>query len=235
MDDTRPVRETSRLNRVLEPEVMDSADEAREYDAMDHGEVNRRFAEDFLAAVTQAGIAGERIVLDLGTGTAQIPIEICRRSPAVRLVAVDLSAEMLALAAENVRRAGMTDRIQLQRIDAKQLPYGDGRFHAVISNSIVHHIPQPQGTLAEALRVVRKPGGLILIRDLARPHDDAEVRRLVDRYAGGCNPHQRQLFDDSLRAALTVHGAREMVAALGGASDTVQASSDRHWTWRQIF
>ena len=40
------------MKRVLEPEVMDSVAEARDYDAMDHSAVNRAFVADFLAAVT---------------------------------------------------------------------------------------------------------------------------------------------------------------------------------------
>ena len=45
------------LPRTLEPEVMDTAEEAVDYDAMDHGEVNRRFVGDFLRARAAAGHA----------------------------------------------------------------------------------------------------------------------------------------------------------------------------------
>ena len=103
-------------------------------------------------------------------------------------------------------------------------------FDAVMSNSIVHHIPEPRDVLAEALRVVR-PGGLIFIRDLLRPADDATVRRLVDTYAAGANDHQRFLLDASLRAALSLGEIRDLVASFGFLPDTVKATSDRHWTW----
>ena len=73
------------LPRTLEAEVMDSAAEARDYDAMDHREVNRVFVADFLAAWGGGGS-----VLDVGTGTAQIPIELCRRSPLPVVTAIDL-------------------------------------------------------------------------------------------------------------------------------------------------
>src|SRR6187549_1023893 len=71
------------LTRVLEPEAMDTADEAADYDSMDHSEVNRRFVADFLAALVDADFAGRTTacrVLDLGTGTAQIPIELVRQA-----------------------------------------------------------------------------------------------------------------------------------------------------------
>ena len=65
------------LQRLLEPEVMDTPAEAIAYDDMDHAEVNRQFVADLLAITS---IDGE--VLDLGAGTARIPIE--ERLPAPR-------------------------------------------------------------------------------------------------------------------------------------------------------
>jgi len=226
--------ETSRLARVLEPEVMDSKDDAADYDAMDHGEVNRRFVADFLAARDAAWVPAMAEVLDLGTGTAQIPIELLGHDPQARVLAVDLAESMLTIGRANVARAGFQDRITLERVDAKGLPYPDRFFAAVMSNSIVHHIPEPRAALAEALRVLARPG-LIFIRDLARPLDDEQVQQLVRQYAGDCNRHQRQLFDDSLRAALCVAEVRELVSSLGGDPARVQATSDRHWTWSEVL
>ncbi len=214
------------LSRVLEPEVMDSAEEARDYDAMDHAAVNRVFVADFLAAWD-----GRSPILDLGTGTAQIPIGLCRQAPTAQVVAVDLAEHMLRLGRENVRRAGFADRIRLERHDAKQLPYAAGSFAALISNSIVHHIPEPRRVLAEMVRVTC-PGGLLFVRDLARPADDAAVKHLVATYAGDANAQQQALFEASLRAALTLAEVRGLVAGLGSDPSTVQLTSDRHWTWR---
>jgi ubiquinone/menaquinone biosynthesis C-methylase UbiE len=217
---------------------MDSAEEARDYDSMDHSGVNHVFVDDLLLAAQEAGLAlssAEMLdeMLDLGTGTALIPIELCRRAAGVRIVAIDLAEEMVKLARLNVNRAGFGDRIRLQRVDSKQLSYADGMFAAVISNSIVHHIPEPGAVLAEAVRVVR-PGGLIFIRDLLRPRDDATVRDLVELYAAGANQRQRALFDASLRAALDLGEIRALTASLGFAPDRVQATSDRHWTWAVV-
>ena len=216
------------LQRVLEPEVMDSADEARDYDAMDHVEVNRRFVADLLAA---GPLAGE--ILDLGTGTAQIPLELCRQAPVAHVLAIDLARHMLALAEENIRRAGLTDQIRTELVDGKRLPYADGAFGLVMSNSIVHHIPDPAHVLAEAVRVTQ-PGGRLFFRDLLRPPDSQALARLVETYAGSANRHQRQMFDDSLHAALDLGEIRTLVAGLGFAAQTVQQTSDRHWTWSAV-
>lgn len=215
------------LARVLEPEVMDTPEEALAYDAMDHAEVNRAFVDDFLAA---GAVPGE--VLDLGTGTAQIPVELCRRDDSFRVTAVDLSVNMLHLARAKIEVAGLTHCIRLARVDAKELPYEKDRFAAVMSNSIVHHIPQPGFALAEAWRVLA-PGGLLFVRDLLRPADDAEVARLVDAYTAGATDHQRQLFDDSLRAALSLEEIRRLVADLSLDPGHVRQTTDRHWTWTE--
>jgi ubiquinone/menaquinone biosynthesis C-methylase UbiE len=212
--------------RVLEPEVMDTREEARDYDAMDHGAVNRVFIVDFLA-----NWDGRNPLLDVGTGTAQIPIELCRQAPAARVVAVDMAREMLRVAEANVRRAGLEARLRLELCDAKSLPYADQTFGAVISNSIVHHIPEPERVLAQMLRVLQ-PGGTQFVRDLVRPPDEATARRLVATYAADANPHQQQMFGDSLRAALTLAEIRQMVADLGYDPATVQQTTDRHWTWQ---
>jgi len=217
------------LKRVLEPEVMDTSEEARDYDAMDHSEVNRIFIADLLAAGLLDD-ADQSDVLDLGTGTALIPVELCNQYEACRVMAVDLSASMLDLAYYHLEIDGLTERIQLQQIDAKQLPFDEGMFHLVMSNSIVHHIPEPLTALTEAVRVTADEGGLFF-RDLLRPEDDAAVQQLVESYAGEANEHQRQMFDDSLRAALNLDEIRDIVCSLGFDPKTVQTTSDRHWTW----
>lgn len=219
------------LSRVLESEVMDSQAEAIDYDAMDHREVNRRFVDDLLLAASDAVHGGE--ILDLGTGTAQIPIELASREPAVHVLAVDLARHMLELAARNVAAAGLQTAIRLQCIDAKRLDFADGRFALVMSNSIVHHIPEPLAVLREAVRVTA-PAGRLFFRDLMRPGSLAELNRLVETYAAGANEHQRRMFAESLHAALTLDEVRGLVASLGFAADTVQATSDRHWTWSAI-
>ena len=213
------------LLRILEPEVMDSPEEASDYDAMDHSGVNRVFVADFLAVWN-----GRGPILDLGTGTAQIPIEFCRQSPTGEVVAVDAAAHMLDVARENVRRAAFESRIKLQLVDAKGMAFSAGSFPAVMSNSIVHHIPNPRNVFAEIARVAA-PGATIFVRDLLRPADEATLGHLVNTYAAGANDHQRKMFAESLHAALTVDEVRELVAGVGFDPAGVRQTTDRHWTW----
>ena len=213
------------LPRILEAEVMDTPADAADYDAMDFAAVNAAFADDCLKAVGSV-----TTILDVGTGTARIPIELAKRSSSLQIIGVDLSDEMLILGRQNVAAAGLTDQITLFLVDAKGMPFEDGTFDAVVSNSIVHHIPDPSHCFQEIIRLA-KPGGTIFLRDLFRPADKVTLEQLVETYAGNDTPHQKKLFADSLHAALTVDEVRSIVASFGFDPATVTATSDRHWTW----
>jgi ubiquinone/menaquinone biosynthesis C-methylase UbiE len=219
------------LSRVLEPEVMDTAEEALDYDTMDHSFVNGLFADQFVELLRGSSLRpqGRWQVLDVGTGTAQIPIEIVRRRSDLQIVAIDLSREMLKLGQINLERAGVTASIRLEFVDAKQLPDADSSYDAVISNSIIHHIPEPLQSLREMVRVLR-PGGILFVRDLMRPPDLPTLDNLVEQHAAGANPHQRRLFAESLRAALTVEEVAGLLRQVGLPAEWVTATSDRHWT-----
>ena len=104
------------LSRVLELELMDSPEAALDYDEMDLAEVNARFVDDFLAF---HGPCRGGPILDFGTGTARIPIQLCVKDKAARILAIDLAPEMLRLGEKNVAAASLGDRIILLLLDAK--------------------------------------------------------------------------------------------------------------------
>lgn len=214
------------LDRILEPEAMDTPEDAASYDAMDHAEVNARFVRDVLA---QHGPARGGWILDVGTGTARIPIELCRQDPRIRVLGIDLARSMLDLGDRNVREAGLADQIRLEHADAKALRPDLGLFEAVVSNSIVHHIPEPASVL-EAMFMRVEPGGTLFVRDLARPETRVELERLVELYAGSEPEAARALFADSLHAALSVDEVRLLAGNLGLPPEGVSLTSDRHWT-----
>lgn len=212
------------LTRVLEPEVMNDREEAIEYNEMDHAAVNRNFVNDLLAA----GAIGIDC-LDLGTGTALIPIELCLRNEDVRVMAADASAMMLDLARYQLEVNSLTQRIQLHLGDAKKLVFEDSFFDTIMSNSLVHHLPTHESFLAEALRVLR-PGGLLFLRDLCRPASQTQLDSLVATYAANETDSSRQMLRQSLHAALSLDEIRELATNSGLPTDCVTMSSDRHWT-----
>ena len=209
------------MERVLEPEVMDTAEEASEYDSMDHTEPNATF----IARLLELGATGR--FLDIGTGPGHIPLLVCDRVPDSHVTGVDLSKNMLLHAERHRTASDHAGRIEYHRMDAKDLDLPDGHFDAVYSNTILHHIPDPRPFLTEALRMLR-PGGALLIRDLYRP--DSETRRdeLVELYAAGASPNQRELFRASLHAAFTPDELRAIADEAGLDRAEVVIDSDRH-------
>jgi ubiquinone/menaquinone biosynthesis C-methylase UbiE len=212
------------MERILEPEYMDTAEEASGYDAMDHRVPNDAFVTDFLALG-----GGDGLHLDIGTGPGDIPILLAQRAPRARIVALDAAHHMLALARRKIAAAGLEQRVRLHAGDAKRLPFADAAFDAVFSNTILHHIPDPAPFLGEAWRVLA-PGGALMIRDLCRPASEARAHALVDLHAAAATPLQRKLLFDSLHAALTLEEARALVAKVGMRGATVRMTSDRHYT-----
>lgn len=213
------------LARTLQTHAFETPDEAREYDALDRTAENRQFVEDLLAL----GPWGSDVV-DLGTGTARIPIEICRSCDSCRVMAADASVPMLELARLNIEIAGQIQRIQLDQADMRQLAYADAYFDVVVSNGTLHCLAEPLVALREAVRVTR-PGGLLFFRDLLRPASDEARRQIVDASAPEADECQRALFTASLHAALTLAEVRALVGQLGFDAASVQATGDRHWTW----
>jgi len=213
--------------RIPEVEVMDTEAEAIAYDQMDFVEVNTKFVQDAIAL----GVHGK--ILDIGTGTARIPIllaqELQRRGITFRITAIDLAHSMLEIAKNHVTKANLSALIDLQLVDAKQLPYADASFDTVISNSIVHHLRQPQLFFQELARVLQPSAGL-LIRDLLRPDNIQQLDDLVATYARDCDSVQQKLFRDSLQASYTLGEIEQFFREVAIDRVHIYQSSDRHWT-----
>lgn len=200
---------------------MDTPEEADGYDAMDHSGPN----EAFVSRLVELGAAGR--ALDIGTGPGQIPCLLCERLPDVRVVAIDLSKNMLAHAERHRVASPHAERIELKLADAKRLDFADATFDTVFSNTILHHIPDPAPFLSEAWRVLR-PGGTFLVRDLFRPETPELAKELVATYAAEETPYQQELFRASLHAAFTPDELRALVRELGLDGVEVVIDTDRH-------
>ncbi|HEY9673340.1 MAG TPA: class I SAM-dependent methyltransferase [Waterburya sp.] len=217
------------MQRVTEPEVMDTLQDALEYDAMDFLDVNTAFAERAIELGLPQGL-----ILDAGTGTARIPILICQQCPQWQIIGIDLAQSMLDVGRTNVEQAGLQQQIKLELVDAKQLPYPDAHFDMVVSNSLIHHLPNPLPFLRELQRVL-KPQGAIFLRDLMRPDSIETLEAIIEREAGDCSDYQRGLFRDSLHAAFTLEEVNELLQQAGLVGVNVYQSSDRHWTAEREF
>jgi SAM-dependent methyltransferase len=109
------------------------------------------------------------------------------------------------------------------------MPYKDGYFDLVLSNSLVHHLPNPLPFFQEVKRVLKPKGGLLL-RDLLRPDSPETVAEMVNAIGSDYSSHQKQLFQDSLCAAFTLSEIGDLLAQAGLTELNLYQSSDRHWT-----
>ncbi len=209
------------MQRTLEPEVMDTAEEALIYDAMDHSGPNRAFVERLVTL----GAHGR--ILDIGTGPGQIPLLLVERLADVNVVGVDLSEHMLRRAELRRARSPHANRLEFRLADAKGLPFPRESFDVVASNTILHHVSDPRQFLSEAWRVLR-PGGAFLIRDLFRPPTSERASELVRTHAAGATSAQQELLLASLHAALEPEELRAYAREAGLVEVSLTIDSDRH-------
>jgi ubiquinone/menaquinone biosynthesis C-methylase UbiE len=103
------------------------------------------------------------MVLDVATGTARLPRALTRQSEFQgRVVALDLSRDMLHYGAGRVAEVMHDERVYLLHAPAEQLPFPDASFDLVTCLEALEFMRQPKAVLAELIRVTR-PGGLLVL------------------------------------------------------------------------
>lgn len=104
----------------------------------------------------------EEMVLDIGTGKGLAAVELARRG--ARVTTVDLSDRDFRDAFLLASSAGLSDRIEFHRADARELPFGDDSFRLATMINVVHHLEDAPAVLAEIARVLA-PGGRLVMSD----------------------------------------------------------------------
>lgn len=203
---------------------MEDPAQARAYAAADFATVNQSFVDGFLKAFP--GLESGRIA-DLGCGPADIPIRLARARPGLAIVAVDGSAAMLDLAARVLGGSAVAAPVSIVRAHVPPLPFRAGAFDAVISNSLLHHLPDPAPFWSEILRIAR-PGAALYVMDLARPESPERARHLVETYSRNEPAILKRDFCNSLHAAFTIDEVRSHLPTPLAHLDCRMAS-DRHW------
>jgi len=193
---------------------MDEPAQALAYASADFEDVNRGFVERFVATFPALGGVD---VIDLGCGPGDITARLARALPTARVVGVDGALAMLRLGHGALVAA---------RVPA--LPFVDGRFDAVVSNSLFHHLPRPEDAWCEIRRIAR-PGAALFVMDLFRPDTRAAAQRIVDTAAANEPEILRRDFYNSLCAAFRVEEVREQLDRAGLAHCRCEIVSERHW------
>jgi SAM-dependent methyltransferase len=122
---------------------------------------------DLPVMIEAAELTGREDVLDMGCGAGHTALAAAPRAASV--TAVDLTPEMLAVAAKLAADRGLTN-VSFRHADVAALPFAAASFDVVTSRFSAHHYANPAGALAEAARVLR-PGGRFLLVDTVAPED----------------------------------------------------------------
>lgn len=186
-------------SRVLEPEAIESLEAARTVDQIVRKYLHILHAGFVETALNFSPEVGR--VLEIGTGTGHILIQMAKHNPHLSMVGIDLSANMLAVARDNARRGGVADRIEFLVGDGKQLPFPPASFDAVLCHNVLHHLPDPLLLVAQIARVARADAA-ILIRDLLRPSRPL-IPFLVHTVGLPYDRAMKAQFRASLKAALS--------------------------------
>ncbi|HTT61970.1 MAG TPA: arsenite methyltransferase [Bryobacteraceae bacterium] len=178
-------------------------------------------------------------VLDLGSGGGiDVLLSARRVGPNGKAYGLDMTDEMLALARENQRKAGV-ENVEFLKGEIENIPLPDNSVDVIISNCVINLSGDKDKVLREAFRVL-KPGGRFAVSDVVvRGEVPAEIRRSVEMWVGCVagaleeSEYQRKLAAAGFAGigieATRVHkaeDARQFLAGQGVDADSIAAQVD---------
>lgn len=131
-----------------------------------------------------APLTGNVTVVDAGAGSGLLTLAVAARLDRGQVIAVELSPDMLARLNKRVLQAGLSDRVRPVQADAAETGLADGSVDLIVSHALLHELFDAEGAIAEWARIL-KPGGTIMLTDVAAGWYSFIVRWLHDRRAHG--------------------------------------------------
>jgi len=138
------------MSKEVETQRAYYAETASHYDEMHlHGDDEHSFALRFMVSTLES--LGIRSVLDIGSGTGRVLLNIKADAPNISALGVEPSAEL-----RQIGHAKGLSETELIDGDAMNLAFADGEFDLVCEFAVLHHVPVPAKAVSEMLRVARK-------------------------------------------------------------------------------
>src|ERR1700751_1664312 len=122
-------------------------------------------------AVTVFKNKNPQFILDVASGTGDFAIESLKANPK-KITGVDISAGMLEIGRQKIKKLNLENKIELQLADAEHVPFADNYFDAITVGFGVRNFENLEAGLKEMLRVL-KPGGDLVIIEFSKPKGGA--------------------------------------------------------------
>ncbi len=133
-----------------------------------------------LAAGLCAGFNG-RVIADIGSGEGQLSLSLA--AFAKKVYAIDHSSQMIRVVREQARLKGLADRLEGVEGDMEDIPLASEVVDAAFLSQCLHHANLPERAVAEAARII-KPGGMLIIMDLVSHQHEWVREELADQWLG---------------------------------------------------
>ncbi|MBI4374641.1 MAG: class I SAM-dependent methyltransferase [Deltaproteobacteria bacterium] len=212
------------MERIPEPEIMDEAEQVRAYAEANFEEPHSQIIANIRKFLPAEKIKGS--ALDLGCGPGDIVLRLLKAFPEINLTAIDGSKNMLLYAENAARRERLSERVRFVQALIPHLSLDRTFYDFIFSNSLLHHLHNPN-VLWETIKRYSRKGTQLFIGDLIRPESTGAARKIVETYSANEPEVLRQDFYNSLLAAFTLEEVKDQLRETK-LSLTTQTTSDRH-------
>ena len=205
---------------------MDSEAQTQAYAGAEFSEPNQLFIDRFKLSFPDLPASG--LGADLGCGPGDITLRLARMLPGWRWHGIDAGPNMLKLAEQALAKTELTGQVELLCHRIPDPALGERGYQAVVSNSLLHHLPAPDSLWA-SVRQLAAAGARVMIMDLVRPVSPQLAQDLVDQHAPDELEILREDFYNSLCAAYTLDELQQQLTDNHMQHFQLEMISDRHW------
>ena len=197
----------------LEKEPLDGEEVVKQYDNGARYYMMPEY-KYFVRKIKRRGLRTGK-VLDIGTGSGRLAIELAGlKGNDFRITGLDISEDMLALARQNARKAGVERNIDFVLGNADDMPFPDGSFDLVISYASLHHWVRPEKVFSECQRVAGD-NGVIIIRDNRRVYGNPFWEAFIWTLRLFMNKRHRDNWPGVIRSSYTLSEIGKIVGNSG--------------------